>query len=301
MVGLLAVNKPPGPTSHDVVEQLRRKVGGLKAGHAGTLDPQASGVLLVLLDQATKTAALFVGLPKKYRATFRLGIATDTNDNWGKILSEAPVPSFSAEEIEKMLAGFVGTIKQRVPVFSAVKSEGRPLYKKARKGEAVDTPIKEVTFYSIRLLGWNSPEVELEVSCSSGAYIRALARDFGEKAGCGAVMSALVRTEVGPVKLEQSVPLDELDPLNWREHLLYPQDFLGLPVLRLLSEPARVRDGKPLFFADFDGLDDLGKGQTVFVKNGNENVLAWGHLSESADFLKKNPRQPAFVYGRVLA
>ena len=300
MVGLLAVNKPPGPTSHDVVEQIRRKVGGLKAGHAGTLDPQASGVLLVLLDQATKLATFFVGLPKKYRAAFRLGLATDTNDIWGKVISEVPVPALDDGQIEKLLSSFVGTIKQRVPAFSAVKSEGQPLYKKARRGEAFEPPEKEVTFYSIQLLDWKSPDVELEVTCSSGAYIRALARDFGEKAGCGAVMSALVRTEVGPVTLGQSVPLDELDRLNWREHLLFPQDVLGLPVLRLLSEPARVRDGKPLFFADFDGLDDLEKGKTVFVKNGSENILAWGRLSESAEFLKKNPDQPAFVYGRVL-
>ncbi|HXF48312.1 MAG TPA: tRNA pseudouridine(55) synthase TruB [Verrucomicrobiae bacterium] len=300
MVGLLAINKPPGPTSHDVVELVRRKVGGLKAGHAGTLDPQASGVLLVLLDQATKLAPLFIGLAKKYRATFRLGLATDTNDIWGKVLSVVPVPVLNDKEIEKLLSSFVGTIKQRVPAFSAVKSEGKPLYKKARKGEVFETPEKDVTFYSIQLLGWKSPDVELEVACSSGAYIRALARDFGEKAGCGAVMSALMRTEVGPVTLEKGVSLDELDPLNWREHLLYPQDILGVPVLRLLTEPARVRDGKPLFFADFDGLYDLGKGQTVFVKNGSENILAWGKLSESAEFLKKNPAQPAFVYGRVL-
>lgn len=300
MVGLLAVNKPPGPTSHDVVEQIRRKVGGLKAGHAGTLDPQASGVLLVLLDQATKLATLFVGLPKKYRAAIRLGLSTDTNDIWGKVLSEVPVPALDDGQIEKLLSSFVGTIKQRVPAFSAVKSEGRPLYKKARRGEIFEGPEKEVTFYSIQLLGWKSPDVELEVTCSSGAYIRALARDFGEKAGCGAVMSSLVRTEVGLVTLGQSVPLDELDPLNWREHLLYPQDVLGLPILRLLSAPAKVRDGKPLFCSDFGGLDDLGKGQTVFVKNGSENILAWGHLSESAEFLKKNPDQPAFVYGRVL-
>lgn len=299
MVGLLAINKSSGPTSHDVVDLIRRKVGGLKAGHAGTLDPHASGVLLVLLDQATKLAPLFVGLPKKYRATFRLGVATDTNDIWGKILSESSVPDLTAKQIAELLAAFVGTIKQKVPAFSAVKSEGRPLYKKARKGEVFEAPEKEVTFYSIRLLDWKSPEVELEVACSSGAYIRGLARDFGEKAGCGAAMAALVRTEVGPVKLKKAVSLEGVSPLDWREHLLYPPDILGLPVLRLVAEAAKVRDGKPLLFADLDDLDDYPKGQTVFVR-GNGELLAWGHLSESADFMKKNPRQPAFVYGRVL-
>lgn len=300
MVGLLAINKPSGPTSHDVVDQVRR-LAGLKAGHTGTLDPQASGVLLTLLDQATKLAPLFVGLPKKYRASFRLGITTDTDDVWGEILSESPVPILSAKEVENMLFNFVGTIKQKVPAFSAVKSQGQPLYKKARRGEEVETPEKEVTFYSIRLLGWKSPDVELEVSCSSGAYIRALARDFGGKAGCGAVMFALVRTEVGPVTLAQAVPLDSLTADNWKNFVLEPQDLLRLPVLRLLAEVSKLRDGKPLFLSDFDGLGDFEKGQTVFVKNGNERIVAWGHLSESADFLKKNPSRPVFVYGRVLA
>jgi len=299
MVGLLAINKPSGPTSHDVALQVRR-VTGLKAGHTGTLDPEASGVLLVLLDQATKLAPLFVGLPKKYRATFRLGITTDTNDIWGKVLFESSVPTLNAQEAENMLSTFVGAIKQRVPAFSAVKSQGQPLYKKARRGEEVETPEKEVTFYSIRLLGWRSPEVEVEVSCSSGAYIRALARDFGEKIGCGVVMSALVRTEVGPVTLAQTVSLDSLTADHWNNFVLEPQGLLGLPVLRLLAEPAKLRDGKPLFFSDFDGLDDLEKGQVVFVKNGSDRILAWGRLSESSDFLKKNPSQPAFVYGRVL-
>ncbi|MCI0329433.1 MAG: tRNA pseudouridine(55) synthase TruB [candidate division Zixibacteria bacterium] len=300
MVGLLAINKSPGPSSHDVVEEVRRRTGGLKAGHAGTLDPHASGVLLVLLDQATKLAPLFVGLPKKYRASFRLGLSTDTNDIWGSVLAETPVPELAEEQIEEVLSSFVGTIKQKVPIFSAVKSKGQPLYKKARRGEEVETPEKEVTFYSIQLLVWKSPEIELEVACSSGAYIRALARDFGERIGCGAVMSSLVRIEVGPVTLAQSVSLDGLDPQNWGEHLLFPQDVLGLPVLRLMTEPARVRDGKPLFLSDLDGLDDFEKGQAVFVENGSERILAWGHLAESADFLKKNPSQPAFVYGRVL-
>lgn len=300
MVGLLAINKPSGPTSHDVVDQVRR-LAGLKAGHTGTLDPEASGILLVLLDQATKLAPLFVGLPKKYRATFRLGITTDTNDIWGKILSESSVPALSSGEIENRLSNFVGTIKQKVPAFSAVKRQGRPLYKKARRGEEVEAPEKEVTFYSIQLIGWKSPEVAVEASCSSGAYIRALARDFGGKAGCGAVMSTLVRTEVGPVTLAQAVPLGSLTADNWRNFVLEPQGLLGLPVLRLLAEPARVRDGKPLFLSDFEGLGDFEKGQTVFVKNGSDRILAWGHLSESADFLKKNPSRPVFVYGRVLA
>ncbi len=298
MVGLLAINKPSGLTSHDVVNRIR-SLTGLKAGHAGTLDPNASGVLLVLLNQATKLAPFFLRLAKKYRARFHLGTTTDTNDVWGKVLTESSVPELNVDTLTRLLSTFVGTIKQKVPAFSAVKSKGQPLYKMARSGKKVETPEKEVTFYLIRLLGWESPDVVLEAACSSGAYIRALARDFGERIGCGAVMASLVRTEVGPVTLARSISLDGLNLQNWREHLLYPEDILGLPVLRLTTRPAKVREGKPLFLSDLDGIDEYPKGQTVFVR-GEGELLAWGRLSESADFLKKNPRQPALIYGRVL-
>ncbi len=299
MASLLAVNKPTGLTSHDCVAKIR-KLTRLKAGHTGTLDPQATGLLLIMLDQVTKLAPLFAGLPKKYRATFRLGLKTDTDDIWGKIVSETKVPDFPLSELEKALAAFVGNIKQKVPAFSAVKSEGKPLYKKARRGEEVETPIREVTFYIIRLLEWNAPELTLEAACSSGTYIRALARDLGEKLGCGAAMSALTRTAVGSVTLENAVDLNVLTSENWQKFALAPEKVLALPTLRLLTAEKRLRNGQPLYLSDLDGTDEFPKGQTVLVKDENEKLLAWGHLAESAAALRENPRQPAFVYGRVL-
>lgn len=299
MVGLLAVNKPAGMTSHDVVFRIRQLTGE-KTGHAGTLDPQATGLLFVLLGQGTKLASLFVGLPKKYRAAFRLGVQTDTEDIWGKVVSENPVPNFSLAELEKPLSTFAGTVKQRVPAFSAVKSEGRPLYKKARRGEMVKTPTREVTFFSLRILEWNRPEVSVEVFCSSGTYIRALARDFGEKLGCGAVMSALVRTEIGNLSLEGAVALDVLTGENWKSFVLDPQKILSVPALRLKSDGSKVRAGQPLYLTDLDGTDDFQKGQPVFVTDEKAELLAWGHLADSVDALKQNPRQPAVIYGRVL-
>lgn len=298
MAVLLAVNKPSGLTSHDCVAKIR-KLTGLKAGHTGTLDPQATGLLLVMLDQATKLAPLFAGLPKKYRAKFRFGLKTDTDDIWGKTIAETKVPEYSQSDLEKALAGFVGTITQKVPAFSAVKSEGKPLYKKARRGEEVETPEKEVTFYSLRILDWKSPELTLEAACSAGTYIRALARDLGEKLGCGAAMSALTRTAVGPVTLDDAVDLNALTPENWQKFALAPEKVLALPTLRLLVEEGRVRNGQPLFLADLDGTDEFQKGQPVLVRDENEKLLAWGHLAESAAVLRENPRQPAFVYGRV--
>ena len=299
MATLLAVNKPSGLTSHDCVAKIR-KLTGLKAGHTGTLDPQATGLLLVMLDQATKLAPLFSGMPKKYRATFRFGIKTNTDDVWGKVITEAEIPNYSQSDLEKALAGFVGTIKQKVPAFSAVKSEGKPLYKKARRGEEVETPEKEVTFYSIRILDWKSPELALEAACSAGTYIRALARDLGEKLGCGAAMSGLTRTSIGSVTLEDAVDLDALTSENWQKFALAPEKVLALPSLRLKVEEGRVRNGQPLFLSDLDGTDEVPKGQAVLVRDENEKLLAWGHLAESAATLRENPRQPAFVYGRVL-
>jgi tRNA pseudouridine55 synthase len=299
MANLLAVNKPSGLTSHDCVEKIRR-LTGLKAGHTSTLDPQATGLLLVMLDQATKLAPLFAGLPKKYRATFRFGVKTDTDDIWGKTIAEAEVPDYSQTDLETALAGFAGIQKQRVPAFSAVKQEGKPLYKRARRGEEVETPAREVTFYSIKFLKWSPPELTLDVFCSAGTYIRALARDLGEKLGCGAAMSALTRTAVGSASLENSVDLNSLTFENWRKFALAPEKVAALPILRLLAEEGRVRNGLPLYLSDLDGADEFQKGQAVLVKNDNEKLIAWGHLAESAAVLRENPRQPAFVYGRVL-
>ncbi len=299
MVSFLAINKPAGLTSHDAVLRVR-KVTGQKAGHSGTLDPEATGLLLVLLDQATKLAPLFAGLPKKYRATIRLGLRSDTDDVWGEVISESPVPEILLADIEKTLAEFSGTVKQKVPAFSAVKSQGQPLYKKARKGIEVETPEKEVTFHSIRVLEWNSPDVVVEVSCSAGTYIRALARDFGEKIGCGAAMSSLARLEVGSVSLVHAVALDKLAVDNWRNFVLNPEEVLPVPCLRLKAETEKVRKGQSLFLSDLGDTDDLQKGQPVFLKDEKNELLAWGRMADSVSALRENPRQPAVVYGRVL-
>jgi len=299
MVGLLAINKPAGLTSHDVVLKVR-KITGQKAGHAGTLDPEATGLLLVLVDQATKLAPLFVGLAKKYRATFRLGLRTNTDDIWGKVIAESPLPEFSLVDIEKTLAGFSGTIRQRVPAFSAVKLQGQPLYKKARKGIEVQAPEREVTFYSIQVLDWNSPELTVEISCSAGTYIRALARDFGEKMGCGAAMSSLARLEVGSLSLAHTIELEKLAADGWRSFVLNPEEVLCVPSLRLKVETEKVRKGQSLFLSDLGDTDDLQKGQPVFLKDESNELLGWGRMADSVSALRENPRQPAVIYGRVL-
>lgn len=216
--GALLVNKKPGPTSHDLVDAVRRDLRLKKVGHAGTLDPSAGGLLILLLGRATRLAEYMSGYEKTYRAKMRLGVTTDTDDAAGEVLEEKPVPPLSVEDIEKAFERFRGKIAQRVPVYSAVKVDGERLYRRARRGAAVETPVREVEVYSLDVISFEPSVVAFEVNCSSGTYVRALARDIGEALGCGAHLTALTRTRVGPYRLEQGVTVEEVasgDPAAW--------------------------------------------------------------------------------------
>jgi len=202
------VNKPPGPTSFAQVASLRRLLGIKKAGHAGTLDPEASGILIVLTGQATRAAKFFEGLDKEYLAVIKLGITTDTYDLSGQVLTTANVPAFSRDGIEKALSNFQGHIMQVPPAFSAIKKDGQPLYKAARQGIAVELVPRPVEIRQIKLEEINLPEITISVKCSKGTYIRSLAYDLGKHLGCGAALSKLVRTAVGEFTLDRAVPGD---------------------------------------------------------------------------------------------
>lgn len=212
--GLLVVRKPPGPTSHTTVARIRRALGADKAGHAGTLDPFASGVLLVGLGRATRLLEYLVGHPKTYRARVRLGEERDTLDRTGELLCSAPVPPLGLAELEALLARFRGRITQIPPAHSAIKVGGETLYRKARRGEAVSPPPRTVEIHRLDVLAWTPPELELEVECSAGTYIRSLARDIGAAVGCGAVLWDLVRTRSGPFGLDEAVDLEEAERLG---------------------------------------------------------------------------------------
>ena len=211
MDGVLLVAKPAGITSHDVVESVRR-ARGAKVGHAGTLDPFATGLLVVLVGKATRLQRYLVGLPKAYRATARLGATSDTGDRDGKI--EETGGSASEAAVRDALARLTGEIDQRVPAYSAVKVEGERLYRKARRGEAVDTPVRRVRVDRLDLMRFDreSGEAVLDVECSSGTYVRRLVMDLGELCGSGAYCTALERTAVGPFRLEDADP-DRLLPI----------------------------------------------------------------------------------------
>lgn len=234
--GILNIDKPAGMTSHDVVNRVRRVAGLRRVGHAGTLDPLATGVLLVALGRATRLLEYLVGQPKTYVAMVRLGQTTDTYDAEGDIVSERPVTVTSAS-IAAALEDFRGDIVQRAPVYSAIKQDGQPLYRLARRGEAVAAPLRPVTIYELDLLDFTAPWLQLRVHCSTGTYIRSLAHDLGEALDCGGHIVALRRTAVGDFDAAQAVALDALQPDTLATHLLAPDTAVApLPRLDLTAD-----------------------------------------------------------------
>lgn len=208
--GIVNVNKPSGMTSRDVVDRLVRLVKPHKAGHAGTLDPLATGVLVVCIGNATKLIEYVQQMPKTYRAIFKLGCTSVTDDTEGELVEvqDAPIPTLS--QIESVLPKFVGMIQQRPPVYSAIKVGGKRAYKMARAGKEVELAARPVMIYRVEVLRYEYPELELEIICGSGTYVRSLGRDLAAELGTGAVMSGLVRTRIGVFELESALALPSL-------------------------------------------------------------------------------------------
>jgi tRNA pseudouridine55 synthase len=212
MNGILNLNKPAGWTSHDVVGWTRRVLHEKRVGHAGTLDPMATGVLLVCVGQATRVVEYLTAGQKVYRAEAQLGVTTDTYDADGAVTTTAPVPPLTADNLRAALASFVGEIQQRPPAYSAIKQDGEAAYRKARRGESVELPARSVTIHDIALLDWDPANARLtiEVACGPGTYIRSLTHDLGQALGCGAVLTRLTRTRSSQFVVEDAVDLDTL-------------------------------------------------------------------------------------------
>jgi tRNA pseudouridine55 synthase len=210
MEGVIVVNKPPGITSHDVVGFIRRKFKMRRVGHAGTLDPLATGVLVMLLGKSTKLFDRFVAFDKSYRATLRLGTKTTTADIMGQVIEEKPFSGITRSRVEEVFRCFVGDIEQKPPMVSAVKHQGQRLYKIAREGKSVERTARKVHVDEVRLLSFALPEVEFFMACSKGTYVRQLAEDVGEVLGCGACISQIERTRVGPFDIKDAVKLEDL-------------------------------------------------------------------------------------------
>lgn len=211
MDGIVVVNKPEGITSHDVVARVRRIFRIRRVGHAGTLDPLATGVLVILLGKTTKLFNKFQSLDKAYRATLQLGLKTHTADILGKVIEQKSYAGITQEKIEEIFKQFVGEIEQIPPMVSALKIGGRRLYKLARKGIEVDRKPRLIRIHQFRLINFADSTVEFYVECSKGTYVRQLAEDVGQALGCGACITQIERTKVGSFAIEQAVRLDDLN------------------------------------------------------------------------------------------
>lgn len=216
--GTLSVNKPLDLTSHDVVQRVRRVTDIRRVGHAGTLDPLATGVLVLALGRATRLLEYVVALPKTYEARVRLGQVSNTYDGEGQIVEEHPVTAGGAE-IETALGRFRGTIEQVPPMYSAIRKGGQRLYELARKGVEVEREARKVTVYELALERWEPPDATLRIVCSTGTYIRSLAHDLGQALGCGAYLAGLQRTAVGSFTVAEATPLDALNGQTWHSYL----------------------------------------------------------------------------------
>ncbi len=246
--GALIINKPVGPTSHDLVYRCRKILGrGIKVGHTGTLDPFASGVLVIVTGQATRISSYIQSSDKEYIAEIRLGQETDTYDREGSIVSEKPVPHLDDKILESALNCFRGRLQQVPPMFSAIKINGERLYKAARRKETVERPPRNIEIFSLDLLDKSGPLLQLKIKCSTGTYIRSLAFDLGRKIGCGAHLSSLVRTRSGSFTLADSCTLEKMAEDPYR--VLVPMNDLlpEIPAIELTgAEAGFITTGRPV-------------------------------------------------------
>jgi len=229
--GVLVVDKPVGMTSHDVVQAVRTGTGLRRAGHTGTLDPRASGVLVILVGPAVRLSEFVSASDKRYQAIIRLGSTTDTFDADGKFTNSDEPVNVTEDQFEKVLNTFIGEIEQTPPPYSAVKVQGRKAYDMARQGEEVDLAPRKITVHHLEVLEWAPPEVVIDVHCSSGTYVRSLANDLGNVLGCGAYLVGLRRTKSGRFSLRDATPLRKLQEAfhagNWYQYLIPAAEALA--------------------------------------------------------------------------
>jgi tRNA pseudouridine55 synthase len=272
--GILNIDKPQGITSHDAVLAVRRVSGIRRVGHAGTLDPMATGVLVVCVGRATRLVEYLMATEKEYAGTVRLGVETVTYDAEGEVIREAAV-AIDRRQVEEALECFHGTIEQVPPMYSAVKHKGQPLYKLARQGISVPRRGRQVTISQIALADWSPPDFSFKLSCSSGTYVRSLVHDLGQMLKCGAHLTRLTRTRSGSLLLNNAFPLMTLTPDNWRERLL--------PMEVALSEFPRVLLGA-------DDKERIAQGQAVGRQpNHTRAQLARAETAEGGFFALIKP------------
>jgi tRNA pseudouridine55 synthase len=290
--GILLVDKPTGMTSHDVVDRMRKVAKMRKIGHTGTLDPAATGMLILCLGSATRLSEHLTGLPKTYEGYLRFGVATDSYDMDGTVVAENPVPEITAEAIQAEFDTLTGEIEQMPPMVSAVKVGGERLYKKARKGEEVERPVRQVTVHEFALLSWESPLAGFRVTCSSGTYVRALCHDVGARFGCGGVLDSLRRTAVGAHRIENATSLDHFETREDVERALIPLNAaLDLPEVVVVRAGERlVASGNLLRRTELEKQCPVNHGW-VQVKSKQGELLALAQVEQGPYDVQLQPKR----------
>lgn len=291
MNGILNIFKPSGPTSHDIVNYIRKLTAAKKTGHTGTLDPGATGVLVVCLGKATRIIR-FLPDDKTYRAKITFGVTTDTGDGYGDIISHRDASTLTIDKLREALEFFKGTIKQVPPMTSAVRHNGQRLYELARRGEIVERKPRQAVIYTLELkdadnFGTKTPSAQLEVACSAGTYIRTLCADLGEKLGCGAHMSSLLRLKAGNFTLDKSFTLEQITGLQQQGAL--PSALINLNEALLHLTEVQVKPDAVLKVKSGNRLhpdsiaacnDNIRSGQLVRLL-AEQTVLAIARVEES--------------------
>ena len=280
--GVLVVHKEAGWTSHDVVAKVRRLLGGSKVGHAGTLDPSATGVLPILVGRATRIAEYLINWDKEYRAVLRLGETTDTQDATGQVLNRVDPCEVTEDVLQTVIARFRGVQQQLPPMYSAVKVGGQPLYKAARAGRTVDRVERSIAIHQLEIVAVHGRDVVMRIVCSKGTYVRTLCADIGQALRVGGHLYALERRRVGPLSIEQAVTIDQV-----AGHLAtgtLPMQFISLdqllfqlPAVVVNAEQAqRVLHGSPIFQVEVEQLPSSPATVSVRLKNEAGQLLAIG-------------------------
>lgn len=294
MKGIINVLKPPGMTSHDVVYFIRKALKTKKVGHTGTLDPEAAGVLPICVGKATKAGQYLTDKHKKYRANIKFGISTDTYDKYGEIIKTKNPGVIDSNTLEAAIEGFRGIIKQKPPLYSAVKVKGKKLYQYARQGEEVEVRERTVEIFEFKVVGMIAPdEAMADITCSKGTYIRSLCNDIGEKLGCGAHMSQLVRLSSEPFSIENARTLEEIESCvleNRIEEIIEPVEivFNNYKKIHIKTSALKsVLNGSLLYSQGIiEDMDTLSEGTAVSIYS-TEGFIGIGQVCVDEESKRK--------------
>jgi tRNA pseudouridine55 synthase len=282
--GVLLVDKDAGGTSHDAVQRARRILHEKRIGHCGTLDPAATGLLVLTVGKATRLTRFLISAPKVYEGTIRFGIETDTYDATGAVVAERPLDDLTEDAVRRALEGFVGTQEQAAPAYSAKKIQGRKYYELARSGEEVPVSTKEITIYELEALGGLvEGSLSFRLACTSGTYVRSLAHDLGRQLGCGAHLASLRRLQVGPFRVAEAATLDRVEDLRRDgaelEGAWVPFDRIPLPFPTVeadANQELRIQHGQTILVRDLAAEE----GDWIRISDRRARMLAVGSVTE---------------------